>query len=221
MRNLNINNTVIINNNTYERNSTSHPTVEGSGRAKTKQLPPTFFNKVVLEGAMDIDIKIGDTTSIELTADDNLIDLIDIKAKASTLIVGFTQNSSFSSITPITVKLTTPSLTAVEIKGTGDISVDGLNEDNFNAVVMGCGDIYLSGKSHAASFEIMGNGDITASALTVNSLVARVMGNGDMEVVAIESLDAKVMGNGDIDVINTPKSVVTSSLGNGDINIKR
>lgn len=213
--------TITSNGRIISSSNSSLEVIEGSGKLATKPLTPQAFTELLLEGSMDIDVQCGETASIEITADDNIVDLIEVSYSGNQLTIGLKPNTSFNTNSPIIAKITNPNLQAVTCKGSGDISIENLNEPKLAVRIMGSGDVHLSGKAHSASFDIMGSGDILASALKTEHVTASVMGSGDIELIAIESLTAQVMGSGDIDVINTPNTVSTTCMGSGSIKVKK
>ena len=209
------------NNFSFSNNSGSTEGIVGNGVMKIKNLPLKNFDRLLHTGFMDVSIVIGDTYSVELAAEENLIDLIKCTTTGDTLNIGFTENISFSTNKPITAKITMPSLKNIQTMGSGDTSVENLNESSFIATMQGSGDLLLQGKADRANITLRGNGDIVATALIVKSLTVLLMGNGDIEALASETLDAKLMGNGDIDIIGNPKNILSKQVyGNGDITIK-
>lgn len=209
------------NNFSFSNNGGSTEGIVGNDVVKTKTLPLKDFDRLSQKGFMDIDIKIGDTYSVVIEAEENLIDLIECTLIGSTLTFDFAKNICFSTNKPMIAKITTPSLKNVLTVGCGDITVNNLDEPNFTATLQGSGDLLLQGKADRADLTLVGNGDIIASAMTVGNLAVSLMGNGDITALATETLDAKLMGNGDINIIGNPKKILSKQVyGNGDITIK-
>lgn len=87
----------------------------------------------------------------------------------------------------------------VEMKGSGDVILRGLDIDRLEASLLGSGDISLSGKANKGIYRVSGSGDIEAFGCEVKDLVCSVAGSGDIDATATGTLDASVSGSGDIE----------------------
>lgn len=216
--NVNGSTTYIETNNGIHNHSGSGPMTQGSGVVVTKPITPKMFDKIESESCVDINVCIGKELSITVTAEDNIIDLLEVSFKGGTLVVGTKPNTSFSTNHAITINAVTPTLDCVSTKGSGDISVENLAATNFRVDTLGSGDVCLAGKSNSATFKLMGSGCIKASSLTTKHLVAQVFGSGFIKGVATESMDAQIFGSGDINITGNPKQVISASvLGSGSL----
>jgi hypothetical protein len=76
-----------------------------------------------LAGSADVDITLGETESLVVEAEDNIIPLIETKVQNGQLVIGRKSGAGYSSTKPVTVHVTLKSLAAVSLSGSGSISV--------------------------------------------------------------------------------------------------
>jgi len=92
--------------------------VKGSGKAKTETRPITKFSKIEVAGTGDLQVMIGDTPSLEITTDDNILPLVETKVEGDTLKINPTKNVDPK--TGIHIKVVAPSLSEVTAAGSND-----------------------------------------------------------------------------------------------------
>ena len=104
-------------------NSCSTNSIQGSGVAKTESRTVPAFTKIELAGSPEVEVIVGKAVSLTVTADDNVLPLIDTEVKGETLEIG--SHDSYNSHVGVKVKITVPSLEGANISGSGDIHVTG------------------------------------------------------------------------------------------------
>lgn len=207
---------------------------KGSGDAETKSLDVGSFDQLVLRSSADVKVTVGEDQSIELTTDDNLIEMFTFEVDGNTLIID--HDGSYSTRMGAQINISVPSLEVVALKGSGEVSVDGVRGAEFIAVISGSGDVVLTdvnvnkielevngsgdivgeGQADLVTVEINGSGDVNLLDLAVKDARVKVFGSGDIEVNASDNVDARVKGSGDIRYKGSPK-VSQKVNGSGDI----
>jgi len=189
--------------------------VKGSGVAKTEARDVGAFTRIRLDGSADVKVTIGDKPSLTVSGDDNILPLIDTKVEDNQLVI--TSHQSISPKLPLKVEITTPSLGAFAINGSGDVKITGLNEKEFAASIRGSGDMTATGAADSLKVEIKGSGDAKLDGLTAKTAAVSVSGSGDVQVNASDSLTATVAGSGDVHYKGDPKELVKSVAGSGSV----
>lgn len=189
--------------------------IKGSGEIVTEERDVRDFDKIKSSGSFDVFIVVGEEQSIEISYDDNLIDLITTKVKGKTLYIS--SEGSFSSRKSCKIEINVPSLEAVKLSGSGDIEVSNLDAEFFEYSLSGSGDLIASGKVDELEVHVSGSGDIDTRDLMANIVQASISGSGDIKVYAKERLRGKVSGSGDIEYYGDPDKVSSSVSGSGDI----
>lgn len=109
----------------------------------------------------------------------------------------------------------------VQVHGSGDVVLQGVQQNALDLQVAGSGDIAVGGQVERLSAEVAGSGDIDASELVAQGVDCSVAGSGDVEVFAVQGIRARVAGSGDIVVRGSPPVRDTRVAGSGDIRFKK
>lgn len=95
--------------------------MQGSGLAATQSRVLPGFSRLDLAGSGSVTVVTGGRQSVVVRADNNLIRYVTTRVAAGTLVIGTT--GSYTTRTPMSVKVSAPSLAAVTLSGSGAISV--------------------------------------------------------------------------------------------------
>jgi hypothetical protein len=188
---------------------------QGSGVAKTEQRDVKEFRRVRLEGSARVRITIGQPQQVTIRGDDNILPLIDTTIDGDELRIA--PKEGYSSRTPLEVTITVASLRAFNLRGSGDVRIDGLNEPSFDADIRGSGDLTAVGRVDAVRAAIHGSGNMHFENLVAKSADASIAGSGDVRVNASDSVKASIAGSGDILYKGDPPNVDKSIAGSGKV----
>ena len=219
--------------------------VKGSGNIVVEDRKVSGFDKILVTGAGRLVITQGDSESLSIETDDNLMEYIETKVEGNTLEIGFTEDALFSSgrgqkaldptdgfifrITVISLEEIAVSGAAdieveklktdqfdINLSGAGQVSVDDLNADHLSVFVSGAGDVNLAGKVETQVIRMSGFGRYQAFDLESQDADVTISGAGGANVWAIETLDVTISGAGDVKYYGNP-SVTPSISGLGRI----
>jgi Holliday junction resolvase len=126
--------------------------VEGSGNLTTKTFDFSDFIRVEAANGIQLEISYSSTYNIEITADDNVIEYIEVSKSGNTLRVKPKRNTAFRSATMI-AKVAMPHLLQLDLSGGSEAYITEFHSSDDLSVK-------LSGGSHI-------NGFITPSDITV------------------------------------------------------
>jgi hypothetical protein len=192
--------------------------VRGNGKARTEQRTVPAFKGLSVGGAVQIEVTVGGAQSVALTGDDNVLPIIRTRVVDGTLIVD--SKKSYSSKTPLVLRITTPSLAALSTSGSSSGFVKGIAGSRFAVNVSGSGNVELTGKTEALAIDVSGSAEIRARAVRAAAVTANVSGSGAIEVTATDALAADVSGSASIDYWGNPKTVARDVSGSGSINAR-
>jgi hypothetical protein len=137
--------------------------VTGSGNVVTQEEAITGFDKVDITQGFTVDISQGDTFSVVIQVDDNLVQYLRVVKEDSTLKIGLDRNRSYKDAT-LKVEVTMPELTGLDLSLGSHANITGFKSPKAL-------DADLSGGSHlrgdieagSASFSLSGGSDLTLS----------------------------------------------------------
>ena len=196
------------------------------------------FHAVALEGSHDVIVQVGGAPGVRAEGDSEALERLDIRVESGTLRIGSRRRGWLGlHHGGVTVHVTAPALDAASISGSGDMRIDRVQAQSFDAEIAGSGDMEIGElRTQRANFSIAGSGDITAAGsaeqagvsiagsgnIILDRLQTRrtevsVAGSGDVSVRASEAVEGSVMGSGDVNVAGGARCSV-SKMGSGDIN---
>lgn len=190
--------------------------IVGSGNVVQREIAVSDFQRLELDGPMNVELRQGAVPRLVVYAEDNLIDLVEADGDGEMLTLG--TRGSFRSRVGLRAVLTVPSLDAAAITGSGDIDLTDWNADTLVLRIMGSGDIRLAGSLDTVDADINGSGDIDLRRAAIREARASVNGSGDIRLGSLDRLVARIAGSGDIDAADA-REVEQSVLGSGDIRI--
>jgi len=210
--------------------------VEGSGKAATETREVGEVTDVTLSGIGDLVVVPGEKTKLVVTADDNILPLLESTAKDGKLTLGVKSGFSPNPKTPITYTLFVKRLDKLtvsgsgnasgeelagdklelKISGAGNVTMKGLEFKEVTATVSGAGNVTLAGTAQTMTARVSGAGDVEAKELKVGTADIHISGAGDANVWATGTLKASVSGAGDVRYKGSP-SVEQKVSGAGSV----
>ncbi len=191
-------------------------THEGSGRVSSAPREVPSFDAVHVRGSAELAASVGPAQSLEISWDDNLHEHVRTDVEGTTLVISL-DPGSYSSKQPLRVRVSTPKLAQLEIHGSGDARVEGLDGAGFRASVHGSGSIEALGRCAASELAIHGSGNADFHALEASTAKVEIHGSGDVKVYAAKELDVSVHGSGDVLVYGEPAVLNKVVAGSGSV----
>ena len=192
--------------------------INGSGNVVSEERQVFGFKYVVLEGMGDMEIIVGDTESLTIEAEDNIISRIESYVSGDTLHIGFERFFSIIPTKGITYTLTVKDLNGIEVSGYGDvyilelttdhldvevsgggwIAIDNLNADELNVKLSGAGDFDISGAVKKQEISLSGAGSYKAEDLRSEFAEIDISGAGSAQLWVTDRLDVNLSGVGSL-----------------------
>jgi hypothetical protein len=189
---------------------------ETSHEPATRNREVGSFTRISDNGSVDLEITIGPEQSVEVIGDDDAVRKVETSVSGDELVVS--QRDSMWSWTSgdVKVKVTVPKLDAVNLQGSGDATIAGLDGGNLELNSYGSGDFKASGKVERLTFTSHGSGDGSLEDLEAADAVIKLHGSGDAHVSASRTLDVETFGSGDVRYSGSPR-VSSRITGSGDV----
>lgn len=212
----------------------SNKVVTGSGNVVTQEVSVSGFDAVQLDSIGDLTITQGDTESLNIEAEDNILAVLETKVSGKTLVLGSQDNVTLTPTKPIRYTLTVKDLSSLQLAGLGSVSMDslktgqldlsisgsgnlkllGLQAETVDVVISGLGSVELTGQASALRLEMDGSGNCRAGELAVRDAEINISGLGNATLWASDSLDIRISGAGNLDYYGSPRvSQEISGLG--------
>jgi hypothetical protein len=163
----------------------SSRTVVGSGDLESMEVAVPAFSGVSVTGTCNVEIRIGEPQRVELSAQEQILDVMTYEVKNGILNIGFRPECTIHTDKEISADIVVPSLDFAGITGAGDYEI-------------------LGEKQSALDIYITGTGNIHAFDMEVDDCTIRITGTGDCEVNVSRSLDVQISGMGNIFYMGHP-----------------
>jgi hypothetical protein len=182
------------------------PAIKGSGNLKTETRVVERFTAIVISGSANLEIEQTGEESLELTVDDNLLELFTTEVRDGTLFIGVAEGKrlTWSGKGPH-IKVTVRELRKLKVSGAASVKATKLDTDSLSISISGAGSASIAGRSNNLLISVSGAGSLDAVNLQTRRATVIVSGAGDVTVNASDELDARVSGAGDIWYVGTPK----------------
>jgi hypothetical protein len=212
--------------------------VTPTGSGDTRSFAVSDFTAVELAGPDDVDIRVGSAFSVRAEGDEEQLGRLKIERNGDTLEIGRRRVSgiSWSSGPGVKIYVTMPRITAAELAGSGNLSVDRAEGASFrgelagsgnfavNALavrdarfsIAGSGNVKAGGTADTLKIEIAGSGDVAAEGLRASAADVEIAGSGGVRASVDGPAKVSIMGSGDVDL--GPKArCSTTKMGSGEV----
>lgn len=193
--------------------------VSDAGVVETRSIAVESFEELEGRGSMRIEWEPSAEPFCRVTADRNILALIEGRVQGGRLVIS--ASGSFSTNAEIVVRTGSPKLSAALVAGSGDILANGVEGKAFSGSVSGSGDLEISGVVESAALVIKGSGNIDARDMEAEDLSATVRGSGDIKANASRRADAMIQGSGDIKIKGDAPIQNQSVTGSGSVRFAR
>lgn len=210
--------------------------VHGSGKIVKQSREPGHFTGVGLGMSGNVDIRIGNSESVTIETDDNILPLIETVVENGTLKIRPARKDTSFDTRNLRIVVQARALEKVSVGGSGNVEVNGMRGERLQFDVGGSGSINargLEGASVAVSLggsgslkasgtaenlnvSIGGSGKVAVGQLQARNVMVSIGGSGEATVWARESLNTSVAGSGDISYYGDPR-VNKNVTGSGSV----
>lgn len=189
--------------------------VGGSGRLVEDTRELNGISAVNLATSGHLNIERGNAESLRITADDNLLELIEIGVKNGELTIRTANGVNLEPTSPLRYYLTVKDLKKISIYSSGDIQAPKLKAEDFSVTVASSGDLSMDGlEAQTLSVAILSSGDVKLGNLKADSLEVNISSSGDLEIAAgeVSTQEIAINSSGDYIALNLASNEAKANL---------
>lgn len=174
--------------------------IDGNGQIASQSREVTEINELVNTTSVDVVYLKADSVSINITAESNLMKHIVTSSSGGRLdIKTDPRNTCFNYTVKPLITITSPSLSALDLTGSGSMQADSLS-------------------GPAAEVRLTGSGNLHVGNVISDDLVVTITGSGDAEILSVTCIEADLTltGSGNLDISGRSDKAVMRVTGSGD-----
>ncbi len=167
--------------------------VQGNGHSVVDDRTTGAFDAIEADTALDVEVSFGETPSVTVTTDGNLLADITTEIVGGTLRIRDTVD--IDPHTTSLISIVVPTLNAVDADGSGAMTVTGFSEPAFHLGNHGSGHFSASVQANALELALDGSGGTTVSGDT-DTVTISESGSGGLDATGLVARGAHVRLDG-------------------------
>lgn len=214
--------------------------VKGDGLESTVHIKCRPFNHVQIQGRLQVELWQGNSYSLQIIGDSNLLELVETVSQSNTLVIGMKNDLLYQSNNIIRVVLEIPENAALKfitvlnlgifisktllnvgivyLLAIGSGRIQGaFNGQIISSKISGSGHVVLRGSCQELVCDVVGNGNADAVNVVSDMVQVRVRSGGNAIVNAKDILFVDLNGSGHVVYKGNPYRKVFKSFGPGEI----
>jgi len=201
--------------------SISAESVQASGVTGARDFAVGPFEAIQSAGSHNVIVTVGGAPSVRAEGDTALLEHLEVRVEGSRLRIGMKPGFTWSGRNGrLTIRVTAPALSAVEVAGSGEVNVAPFQTARFSGEVSGSGNLMLAGvQADRAAFSIAGSGAVRALG-TARQGALSIGGSGDADLAGfrVEQADVSIAGSGNARMLAT-RTAAVSMVGSGNVHV--
>ncbi len=199
-------------------------TITGSGqlRSETRQL--NGVSRVELSIDANLEIKQGTAESIQLTAEDNILPVLQTNVVGGTLNIRYQSQVNIRTFHLPKLVLTVKNLSGLRLSSSGTVTVDplttgdfaldltsscnvsfqGIQADKITTNISSSGDVDIQGVANSLDLHVSSSGNFNAGNLEVQTASVTLSSSGDVTLWVVKNLDVNISSSGDVAYYGSP-----------------
>lgn len=210
--------------------------VQGNGNIAKQARDVSNFTALGLGMPGSVEVRMGNTESVTIESDDNILPLIETVVEDGTLKIRPVRRNLQLDTRNLKVVVTAKKIERIAVGGSGSVDAEGLRGGKLSFDVGGSGSMSLrdiegesvtvslggsgslkaSGSADKLKVSIGGSGKVSTGQLATKDAVVSIGGSGQAVVWAKQSLTISVAGSGDVSYYGEPQ-VTKSVMGSGSV----
>ena len=185
-----------------------------SGKLQTQQKNLSDFTIINIQSGFQAQISQGDSYSVSITADNNVINRINVNQTGNTLTIGL-QLASIFNIGTLKAQITMPDLQEIHLSGGANANVAGfVMTHDLSVSESGGSTLKMDGQASSLSASCLGGSGLELSELKVDSATVTLSGGSTGNINVSGRLDADLSGGSSLVYAGNPTlgTITTTGL---------
>ncbi len=180
------------------------------GETVTKSFDVEDFHELEIRSAFDVDVTIGDETSVSFDVGEDVVDRLNVEVVDGRLFIDF-DGGFLKTSGPLDVRITTPTLSAIDVDGAIDMEIEGLAAEDLDITMEGASKLEANGAVDTLTLSVGGATDVDLDDVSVGAASVDIDGASSVKITDAQSVTGSIDGASSIKVPNTGTVDVDSS----------
>lgn len=189
--------------------------IKGSGNVKTETRDLKDFDSLDVGGVFEVVATAGNSYSVEVEADDNLLEHINTEVDGSVLRISLDRRVSTSS--PMRIRISAPNIESLEASGASNVKLSNVTGDQFRLESSGASKVNIAGAVKELRVRMSGASRVAADGLTTVDANIEASGASNLVVNASNELRVIASGASSIKYVGSPANVVKETSGGSSV----
>jgi uncharacterized repeat protein (TIGR01451 family) len=183
--------------------------ITGSGTVVSETRTVASFSSIKLTDVGKLVVRQTGSESVTVTADDNLVGLMEASIDGATLVLGLAENSCIQRYTELTYTVTVDDLQKLSLSAAGQAQLEQIDLPALEVLIDGAGTVKAAGAVSELDITISGVGSFDGSELPSDAVAVTITGMGNATVNAIDTLNVVISGSGVVSYLGDPQITQT------------
>jgi hypothetical protein len=185
--------------------------VKGSGNMTTARHDVSGFHGVDVGGVFQVEITAQKEYSLEIEADDNLLEYIRVEERNG--ILHISSEKKLSTSNPLKVRISAPDIDVLDVSGVSNVVLNNLNNKGISVDSSGASKVRLSGQTAKLAIDVSGATKVDAESLVTENATVDASGASSANVNVTGILKADASGASKIYYSGSPKDLIKKTSG--------
>jgi hypothetical protein len=210
--------------------------ISGSGVVKDEKRDVRSFNRIRIEGSGMAQITQGETSSLTITADENLLPYLISEVHSGELRIYVKPGYSISPSQQVRYTITVNNLAAldlsgsmqaempalkgdkllVQVSGAGEVKIDDVQLNELDVKISGSGSVAVAGKASDLDLDSSGSASLKAEDLACLHAKVKMSGSGEALLWVAQTLEARLSGSAEVQYYGAP-AVTQNTSGSASV----
>ncbi|HEY8563330.1 MAG TPA: head GIN domain-containing protein [Pyrinomonadaceae bacterium] len=185
--------------------------VQGTGSLRSEKRNVAGFKSIEAGGIFEIEIVAQKEFSVEVEADDNLLQYIRTEVNGGTLEIS--TDKRISPKNAIRVRIAAPDVESLRVSGASKLSLTNLKNDSLRIEASGASKLIVDGVTKNLEIELSGASKIEAESLKAENVNVDASGASSASVNVAADLKADLSGASNVTYTGNPRNLEKSTSG--------
>jgi len=185
--------------------------VKGSGQTAADARGLSGFKAVDVGGVFEVEITVQKDFSVEVEADDNLLQFVTTEVRGGTLHIGMDKKVNTSN--PLRIRISAPDIDHLDVSGAANVTVNDLKNTGLSVDSSGASKIKIAGETAKLTIDVSGATKVDAENLKAENASVEASGASHIDVNVTGRLTADASGASKISYSGSPTSVEKKASG--------